>query len=195
MSQRAAHALQESADTLDDRTRLAAHEYLGRMDQLDGILDGLLRDAGHLKKTRHHGDFHLGQVLVHDGDAAIVDFEGEPMRPLAERRAKHCALRDAAGMLRSLAYAAAVAGLAGQEWLESATDRFLDGYFERALSSPGCPQDRGAALRLVQFFTIEKALYEILYELSNRPTWVGIPLTAFNRLLGATVFQRVDRTA
>ena len=156
------------------------------------VLSRLLPGSG-LRKTRHHGDNHLGQVLVHDDDAVIVDFEGEPMRPLAQRRAKHNALRDAAGMLRSLDYAAAVAdreagdGAARDHraWFDAVTQSFLDAYFERARASPCCPRDRGSALRLVQFFTIEKARYEILYALANRPGWVGIPLQAINRALAA----------
>lgn len=185
MAQRAARALEESLDALDDPARRAAGVWTTQMAQLDVLLDGLLPGSGILKKTRHHGDFHLGQVLVQRHDAVIVDFEGEPMRPLAERRAKHCALRDVAGLLRSLGYAAAVAGLSGDAWLDAATDRFLAGYFERAGSSRGCPRDHDAALRLVRFFTIEKALYEVLYELANRPAWAGIPLNAINRLLAA----------
>jgi trehalose synthase-fused probable maltokinase len=189
MSRRVLEGLDVARPGLDETTRVATLEYRDRASRLDLIVSRLLPGSG-LRKTRHHGDYHLGQVLVHDEDASIVDFEGEPMRPLAARRAKHNALRDVAGMLRSLDYAAAVAGREGGKgvahegaWLEAATQSFLDAYLEGAEASPCCPRDRGSALRLVQFFTIEKALYEILYELANRPGWVGIPLRAVNRAL------------
>jgi len=196
MAQRAVEGLHAGLAGLDEMTRGAAFDYQRHAARLDHLLTRLLPGSG-LRKTRHHGDYHLGQVLVRDDDAVIVDFEGEPMRALAERRAKHNALRDVAGMLRSLDYVAAVAArdTGGREargaaydygaWLDAATQSFLAGYFERAAVAPGCPHDRASALRLVQFFTVEKALYEILYELANRPAWVGIPLQAINRTLAA----------
>jgi len=196
MARRAVQGLDAGRAGLDETTQAAALDYQRRAARLDHLLTGLLPGSG-LRKTRHHGDYHLGQVLVQDDDAIIVDFEGEPMRSLVERRAKHNALRDVAGMLRSLDYAAAVAGReagareAGgaaydhRAWLGAATQTFLAGYFERAAAAPGCPHDRASALRLVQFFTVEKALYEILYELANRPAWVAIPLHSINRTLAA----------
>jgi trehalose synthase-fused probable maltokinase len=196
MARRAVEGLDAGRAGLDETTQAAALDYRQRAARLDHLLSALLPGGG-LRKTRHHGDYHLGQVLVHDDDAIIVDFEGEPMRSLAERRAKHNALRDVAGMLRSLDYAAAVAGReagareAGgaaydhRAWLGAATQSFLAGYFERAATAPGCPHDRASALRLVQFFIVEKALYEILYELANRPAWVAIPLQSINRTLAA----------
>ena len=190
MGERLARDLQDCAAALDADARTAADEYCARVATLDAALSGLLPAAdlrkpggGALKKTRHHGDYHLGQVLVAQDDAVIVDFEGEPLRPLAERRAKHCALRDVAGMLRSFHYAAAIAGVSDDGWVDAATERYLRGYFRRAQSSCGCPPGRDAALRLVRFFSLEKALYEVRYELANRPAWVAIPLDAVNRLL------------
>jgi trehalose synthase-fused probable maltokinase len=202
MARRAVEGLHAGRAGLEEKTQAAALDYQRHAARLDHVLTRLLPGSG-LRKTRHHGDYHLGQVLVHDDDAVIVDFEGEPMRALAERRAKHNALRDVAGMLRSLDYAAAVAGRepGGREpggvvydhgaWLDAATQAFLAGYFERAAAAPGCPHDRASALRLVQFFTVEKALYEILYELANRPAWVGIPLHAINRTLAAAEHDEV----
>jgi len=189
MAQRVVEGLHGGRAELDEMTRAAALDYQHHAVQLDRLLSRLLPDSG-LRKTRHHGDYHLGQVLVHDDDAVIVDFEGEPMRALGERRAKHNALRDVAGMLRSLHYAAAVAGgdtVDHSAWRDAASQSFLGGYFEHAAAAPGCPSDRASALRLVQFFTVEKALYEILYELANRPAWVCIPLRAVNRTLAAAV--------
>jgi malto-oligosyltrehalose trehalohydrolase len=156
-------------------------------------------DVPALAKTRHHGDYHLGQVLVSGRDAVIIDFEGEPLRPLAERRAKHTALRDVAGMLRSFAYAAAAARRALPQdlpqverdavegrlaaWEAEASRNFLDAFFEAARGSSFCPEDRADADRLVRFFMLEKALYEIAYELTNRPDWVVIPLRGVLALL------------
>ena len=113
-------------------------------------------------KTRTHGDYHLGQVLWNGSDFAIIDFEGEPSAPIAERRAKRSPLRDVAGMLRSIDYAGAV-GKRERAWVARSQASFLQGY--------GRVDDA-----IVRFFTIEKALYEIAYEANNRPDWVDIPL-------------------
>jgi len=150
---------------------------------------------------RLHGDYHLGQVLAAKDDVFIVDFEGEPMRPLAERRAKHCILRDVAGMLRSIAYAAAAArdslpdGLdetarsARESWLAwwegEASSCFVSGYREAIGDCPGYPGDPAVAAQLLKLFLLEKAFYEIGYELANRPGWVGIPLAGVIGILEA----------
>jgi trehalose synthase-fused probable maltokinase len=143
-------------------------------------------------KTRHHGDFHLGQTLVCGSDAMIIDFEGEPMRPLAQRRAKHCVLRDLAGMLRSLSYAAAAAErslaeeLEGERlqraqarlahWQEAATTLFVRTYFSAAKGVSSLPTREEHTQALLRFFLLEKALYELVYEEANRPDWIDIPL-------------------
>ncbi len=119
---------------------------------------------------RVHGDLHLGQVLRTPDTYILIDFEGEPARPLTERRRPDSPLRDVAGILRSLDYAAHVAG-AGPEWAEAAGDAFLEGYgVER---SP-----------LLDAYVLDKALYEVVYESDNRPDWVDIPLAAVRRILG-----------
>ena len=187
------------ATRLDPQARDLAREFLGQRDELIARLSRGLGQVTAFKKIRHHGDYHLGQVLVTGGDAAIIDFEGEPLRPLAERRAKHAALRDVAGMLRSIAYAGAAARralpadlpaaervavedrLAG--WEAEASQAFVDGYFEAAQGGAFCPADRAAADRVLRFFMLEKALYEISYELANRPDWVAIPLRGILALL------------
>ncbi len=153
-------------------------------------------DAG-LAKTRHHGDYHLGQVLVASNDFVIIDFEGEPARPLAERRAKHSALRDVAGMLRSFGYArwtaleraardgkdaAKLAPLAAG-WEAQARGAFLAGYDEVARGA-GLHPSLDAVRGLVELFELEKALYELRYELDNRPAWVRVPLAGINALAG-----------
>jgi maltose alpha-D-glucosyltransferase/alpha-amylase len=140
-----------------------------------------------------HGDYHLGQVLWAEGDFYILDFEGEPARAIAQRRQKQSPLKDVAGMLRSFSYAAYAglfahvstrsATIAEMEpwariWQTSAGAAFLKGYFgtvDGALFIPTEPSQRDL---LLQLFMLDKALYELNYELNNRPDWVRIPLTA-----------------
>jgi len=141
-------------------------------------------------KTRIHGDYHLSQVLLVQNDFVIIDFEGEPARPLAERARKASPLRDVAGMLRSFDYAmhAALFTLgtergdvrerveaAGRQWREQATRAFIDGYDETARAS-GLASPRAEAGGLLELFLLEKALYELRYEADNRPDWLAIPL-------------------
>jgi maltokinase len=138
---------------------------------------------------RHHGDFHLGQTLWSDGDWVLIDFEGEPARSLPERRRKRSPLRDVAGMLRSFAYAAsAVEILSGQDappgWEARARDEFLDGYLS-AIDPTLLPAGRESVERLISIFELEKAVYELRYELNNRREWVRIPVAGLVRLLEA----------
>jgi trehalose synthase-fused probable maltokinase len=138
-------------------------------------------------RTRHHGDYHLGQVLWTGGDFVIIDFEGEPLRPLRERRMKRSPVRDVAGMLRSFDYAASTAAAGRPELAESWTGqvsaRFLSQYLETARGAPFLPPTREEFDTLLAAYLIEKASYEVLYELNNRPGWVGIPLRGIERLL------------
>ena len=138
---------------------------------------------------RHHGDYHLGQVLWTGSDWIVLDFEGEPARPLAERRRKRSPLRDVAGMLRSVAYAASASELVNgvpppDGWEERARAAFLDGYFARVDRSL-VPSSADATERLLAVFELEKAIYELRYELNNRPDWVRIPVAGIVRLLEA----------
>jgi trehalose synthase-fused probable maltokinase len=159
-------------------------------ERVRGLVDRLGTPAG--QRIRHHGDYHLGQVLrTPDGTFTIVDFEGEPARPLSERRQRHCALRDVAGMLRSFAYAAAV-GLEhpreqAARWERAVREAFLAGYLgDAARPLPAyLPASRAAVARTLALFEIEKAFYELAYELNHRPDWVRIPLGALGRLLDA----------
>ena len=140
---------------------------------------------------RHHGDYHLGQVLWTGEDWVVIDFEGEPARALPERRRKRSPLRDVAGMLRSFAYAATAATLTrGVEppagWEERARESFLEGYLG-AVEPTLLPPGREAVERLLTVFELEKAVYELRYELDNRPDWVVIPVAGIVRLLGTAV--------
>jgi maltokinase len=136
---------------------------------------------------RHHGDLHLGQTMLAPDRWIILDFEGEPARPLIERRRKRSPLRDVAGMLRSFAYAASAAeiqrGTAAPEgWEEKTRDAFLTGYFG-AVDSSLLPPGEANARTLLTIFELEKAVYELRYELNNRPDWVRIPVAGIARLL------------
>jgi maltokinase len=137
---------------------------------------------------RTHGDYHLGQTMwCPNGTWMIVDFEGEPARPLPERRVKRSPLRDVAGMLRSFAYVASAAGIqrgvtVPDDWEDRARRVFLDAYVETADPSLLPPSDE-AMQKLLAMFELEKAVYELRYELNNRPDWVGIPAAGIARLL------------
>jgi maltokinase len=150
-----------------------------------------LRERTHAGTTgrviRHHGDFHLGQTLASGDDWVILDFEGEPARSLPERRRKRSPLRDVAGMLRSFAYAASAVGLlrgatAPAGWEERARAEFLDGYLETVDPSV-IPAGREAFDKLLSVFELEKAVYELRYELNVRPDWLSIPVAGILRLL------------
>jgi maltokinase len=140
------------------------------------------------RAIRTHGDLHLGQTMLCPGRGWVVlDFEGEPARPLPERRLKRSPLRDVAGMLRSFSYVTAGARLLrGQEaptgWEERARERFLDGYM-RAVDHTLLPPGQQATHQLLSVFELEKAVYELRYELNNRPDWVAIPVAGILRLL------------
>jgi trehalose synthase-fused probable maltokinase len=133
-------------------------------------------------KIRHHGDFHLGQTLVLPGgrDVMIVDFEGEPLRSLAERRRKHAAVRDVAGLLRSISYAAAAAGTAegagGGAWERAGARAFTAGYLAATLGAEFRPPTEPDFARAVAAFELEKAAYEVVYEARHRPSWLPIPV-------------------
>ena len=149
-------------------------------------------------KTRYHGDYHLGQVVMRENDFVIIDFEGEPARSLEERRRKHSPLRDVAGMLRSFNYAAHAAvrpltelqphdyaGLEGHArvWEQHAAGAFLAGYGAAIAGSGIAPLEAAQRQALVDLFTLEKALYEVRYEMDNRPDWVSIPIKGILALL------------
>jgi maltose alpha-D-glucosyltransferase/alpha-amylase len=149
-------------------------------------------------KTRHHGDYHLGQVLVAQNDFYVVDFEGEPKRPLAERRRKHTALRDVAGMLRSFDYAAWAAldrvTVAQPDrrdaliphvlaWRDQTVAAFLDAYRGSVAGCPVYPSNERVAKALLDLAILEKVFHEIGYELANRTAWVGVPIAGAVNLL------------
>jgi maltokinase len=136
---------------------------------------------------RHHGDYHLGQTMLRDAGWIILDFEGEPARSLLERRRKRSPLRDVAGMLRSFAYAASASELlrgvpSPSGWEDEARGAFLEAYLE-TVDATLLPAGRPATEKLLAIFELEKAVYELRYELNNRPDWVPIPVAGIARLL------------
>jgi trehalose synthase-fused probable maltokinase len=154
-------------------------------------------------RARIHGDYHLGQVLYTGSDFVIIDFEGEPARPLAERRIKQSPLQDVAGMLRSFHYAAFAPLLApstgspilrsrianigrwAEAWSRCAANRFLGQYYETSGAARFLPAGSQARAKLLEVYLLAKAVYELGYELNNRPAWVGIPLEGISRLLSS----------
>jgi maltose alpha-D-glucosyltransferase/alpha-amylase len=146
---------------------------------------------------RHHGDFHLGQMLVARDDIFIIDFEGEPNRPHAERRLKAPAARDVAGLIRSIDYSVGAAferaaaksdqndTLAASlaAWRANATAAFLGAYWQTVENANIWPRERAASDDMLNFFLVEKAFYEVEYELAYRPHWLRIPLSGIMRIL------------
>jgi maltose alpha-D-glucosyltransferase/alpha-amylase len=132
-------------------------------------------------RIRIHGDFHLGQILYTGRDFTIIDFEGEPARPIGERRIKRLALVDVAGMIRSFDYA--VNAAARELWYASAAGAFLREYLEAAGEAPFHPRTREELRVLLDVYLVEKALSEAAYEVDHRPDWLAIPAAGLLELL------------
>ena len=185
----------------DESMNGEANALLANREALEQALRELGRHGVGSLVSRIHGDFHLGQVLVASGDAYIIDFEGEPTRPLAERRRKSSPLRDVAGLLRSIDYAAAtmadpknvIASRVSQgrrqrlvmRLREDAEKAFLSGYRGATASLPNINNKE-----LLDFFLIEKAAYEVNYEASNRPNWLALPVRGLARIAGRLLAQQ-----
>ncbi|MBW3662873.1 MAG: maltose alpha-D-glucosyltransferase [Actinobacteria bacterium] len=212
-ARRTLQLLRRSArDITDDETRAAVESLAKREDDVLAVFAPLKTAKLSGLRTRTHGDYHLGQVLWTGRDFTIIDFEGEPALPLGERRIKRSPLRDVAGMLRSFEYAAHVAARALQERgtltsdedaaaIASAADAwsawvgaaFLRGYLEAAEGSRFLPDTADETALLLRVYLLEKTLYELTYELNNRPDWVAIPLAGAERLLDLSSAQVAKR--
>lgn len=197
----ALNTLRANLDRLDDADARQGRQII---DQAPGLL-ALLERLPHLDhagvKIRCHGDYHLGQVLWTGGDYVILDFEGEPARSLARRTEKQSPIKDVVGMVRSYDYAAFAAlfdaakdrpedlqrltrrARAWRTWTSAA---FLREYLNTIADASLLPADPDALTTLLHAFTLDKALYELLYELNNRPSWVRIPLQGIGALIEPT---------
>ncbi|MCF8198763.1 MAG: maltose alpha-D-glucosyltransferase [Sulfuritalea sp.] len=191
--------LESRRNDMPAEIRAAADQLLARRTALLDRTSPLALAGATASKMRYHGDYHLGQVLLVANDFIITDFEGEPARPMEERRKMHSPLRDVAGMLRSFSYVAAVAtnhstterpadrhrlGPLVQHWESETGEAFLKGYRDSIHGCPAWPVEHGPGQRMIEFFVIEKALYELRYEMNNRPDWLAIPLFSLLRTLG-----------
>lgn len=185
-------------DAVDPEVASQVETLLADRDRILALAATLAHSVADTLLTRTHGDFHLGQILVTEGDAVIIDFEGEPARNLAERRAKTSPLRDAAGLLRSLDYLTATAMLENdaisdhhdsrrrqviERFGDSAETVFLTNYQNALAKAPQLPNTASEIRQVLDVFLLEKAAYEIAYEARNRPKWLPIPLNGFTNIL------------
>jgi maltose alpha-D-glucosyltransferase / alpha-amylase len=195
-------------DTLPETTRTAAAAVLEQEGTVLSRFRTIIDHKVNGYRIRCHGDLHLGQVLYTGKDFYITDFEGEPIRPLSERRLKRSPLRDVAGMLRSFHYAAYAALMEQEErsriadtdrsnmerwarcWYAYTSAAFLNGYLDVMGASAVLPQDQDELAKLLDAYLLEKAVYELGYELGNRPTWAAIPLHGLLQILATGQRQR-----
>ncbi len=159
----------------------------GRGEEVRDALQSYAHVGARGQMIRMHGDYHLGQTVYGADGWVILDFEGEPARPLLERRRKRSPLRDVAGMLRSFAYAASAAELlrgaeVPEDWEREARERFLEGYMA-AVDPAILPVGQPAIDKLLAIFELERAMYELRYELDSRPDWVAIPVACIAGML------------
>ena len=186
-------SLRKNMKRLPEELRDEARELLNKEKEVITAFDSLLKGKLQAIKTRVHGDYHLGQVLYTGNDFIIIDFEGEPARALTERRLKRSPLRDVAAMMRSFQYAAYSPLLeqSGSKdlapyadlWYRYVEAAFLKSYLQAMEKSPLIPRDPNKLERLLKNYLLEKAVYELGYELNNRPGWVVIPLKGIKNLL------------
>lgn len=195
--QRAFALLHEKLPELPKTFRAEAEQVLAAEGQILAAEEESLERHGSASKIRIHGDYHLGQLLSTDGDFVILDFEGEPARPLSERKLKRSVLRDVAGMIRSFQYAAYAAlrrpSLRSEDtpflerwadfWYREMSATFLASYLQTAAGANFLPEN-GSDLRvLLETYLLDRAVYEIGYELNHRPDWVVIPIRGIKHIL------------
>ncbi|QQZ38089.1 maltose alpha-D-glucosyltransferase [Pseudomonas sp. SK2] len=197
---RALDLLAQHRDSLDADSQALVDDLQQQRDGLAQHIDNLARQAQGGLLMRVHGDLHLGQVLVVQGDAYLIDFEGEPARPLEERRAKHSPYKDVTGVLRSFDYAAAMilrsasavdlsdaARQARQrvarQYLHQSRHAFVEAYGLATAAMPHAWQQAEGERAALELFCLEKAAYEITYEAENRPSWLAVPLHGLHGLI------------
>mgnify|MGYP005839350877 CR=1 FL=1 len=190
--------LHAKLDTLPSDTQAHAEWILSRRRHIFTRLKSMTQSPFDVHRIRIHGDYHLGQVLFTGKEFVIIDFEGEPMRPIEDRRKKRPAFADLAGMIRSFHYAAYAAllqestysksalhrlTLFGEIWFHQVSRAFLKSYLSVADGAPFVPKTLDERERLLRTFLLSKAMYELSYELNNRPDWVMIPLRGIVQIL------------
>lgn len=174
--------LRQNLNRLSAKTRGLARTVLDQEREVLARFQALAARPLKGRRIRCHGDLHLGQVLRVKNDFVFIDFEGEPSRSLKERREKQSPLKDLAGMLRSFHYAEAF-HRHKSGWQGQVSRAFLDGYWKKAGKAAFLPLDRKEQRVLLDAFMLEKAVYELGYELNFRPGWVGIPLEGMIQIL------------
>ena len=197
-ARRALALLASARPRINGRGGARAARLIGAQPALFERLEAIARTPIDALRTRVHQDYHLGQLLWNGSRYVLLDFEGEPARPLAERRAKRSPLADVAGMLRSYSYAAwsglfdrsreAGADPADLEpwaalWESAAVVSFLGAYLAKAGGAPFLPRERAQLAALLDLFVLDKGLYELEYELNNRPDWVAVPVEGLLKIL------------
>jgi maltose alpha-D-glucosyltransferase / alpha-amylase len=197
-AERVFDSLKQRRDAVKEADRSLIDQVLAQRSGLHSRLNALLPSDIDGLNIRLHGDFHLGQMLIVKDDIFIIDFEGEPRRVLAERRRKAPAARDVAGLIRSIDYSVTAAlaralkvapdeqiklAAALSEWRDRSVAAFLAAYREAMTNAQLWPADPRAAEQILNFFLLEKALYEVEYELAHRPEWLRVPLTGMLRIL------------
>jgi maltose alpha-D-glucosyltransferase/alpha-amylase len=190
--------LTTQADGLPEPLRAQVHQLAAQRATIMERLQAVATLTPVITRIRCHGDYHLGQLLWYENNFVIIDFEGEPMRPLTERRRKQSPLKDVAGMVRSLSYAAYAALFAFTRtrpedlgrlepwaafWQHWISVRFVQSYLATTAGASFVPSERRDLAILLEAFVLDKALYELHYELNNRLDWVRIPLQSALRLL------------
>ncbi|HUT83576.1 MAG TPA: phosphotransferase, partial [Thermodesulfobacteriota bacterium] len=190
--------LRENLNNFPEGLKDEVHNLLNRKKEIMNCFETLLKRKISSMKIRIHGDYHLGQVLYTGNDFVVIDFEGEPARPLSERRLKRSPLRDVAGMVRSFHYAAynslfeqltvraedtSTLEPWAELWSKYVGGTFLRSYLDRVKDAPFIPEERDELETMLRAFLLEKAIYELGYELNNRPDWVIIPCKGIKQLL------------
>ncbi|WP_397448304.1 maltose alpha-D-glucosyltransferase [Pseudomonas sp. NA-150] len=198
--EQALELLEQNKASLEPVDQQLVSELLKQRKQVMAHIQALAKRSVGGLRLRVHGDLHLGQVLVVKGDAYLIDFEGEPARPLIERRAKHSPFKDVSGVLRSFDYAAAMAVRNAQSvdvsveavnarhqvaetYLTQAREAFINGYRTAAKDLAHAWKDDAGESAALELFTLEKTAYEVVYEARNRPNWLAVPLQGLRGLL------------
>jgi maltose alpha-D-glucosyltransferase/alpha-amylase len=198
--ERALELLELNRDKLESDDQALVDKLLGQRKKVLAHIKNLAKRSVGGLRLRVHGDLHLGQVLVVKGDAYLIDFEGEPARPLIERRAKYSPFKDVSGVLRSFDYAAAMAVRNAQavdtsdeakaarrtvsdSYLAQSREAFIEGYRAATIGMAHKWKDSKGEAAALELFTLEKTAYEVVYEAENRPAWLAVPLQGLRGLL------------